>query len=257
MKQHGITPSSAGAAGVKKEAKEAKDPKDPPKSRKKRKLAKVEDDVGDIDEPVKGEVKNEDAVPVKTELVKSKAAATVGVKSEPVKTEYVVAAAVAGLDAPTSTSSPEAGAVGARKNDDDDEVLVVSATRRSDASTPMMDFSDIHRYRQHARAHSHSHSHSHSPMPAMVPGVQSFDYGANMSFPTQTMPTTMTSTMPQASSNPSTYPYGFGPSPWFHPHDAASSIYGGHGHFWQGMSTQEPQHQQHHSGEDHDTAMEG
>ena len=57
----------------------------------------------------------------RAELVKSKAAATVGVKSEPVKTEYVVAAAVAGLDAPTSTSSPEAGAVGARKNDDDDD----------------------------------------------------------------------------------------------------------------------------------------
>ena len=256
MKQHGIA-SSGGVTGVKKEAKEAKDPKDSPtKQRKKRKLAKVEDDVGDIDEPVKGEVKNEDAIPVKTELVKSEAGATVGVKSENVKTEHDVAAAVAGLGTEASTSSPGAGAVGAQNNDDDDdEVLVVSATQKSDSSAPMLGFSDVHRHRQH----THAHSHSHSLMPTTVPGVHSFDYGANMKFPTQTMTamTTMTPTMPQASSNSSSYPYGFGPSPWFHSHDAASSIYGGHGHFWQGISTQEPQHQQNHPGEDHDTAMEG
>jgi hypothetical protein len=79
MKSHGIpTGGAPGSAGVKKEAKE------PAKTRKKRKLAKTEDpeDVGDVDEPVKGEFKTEDAINVKTELVKQEQVKAENVKSE-------------------------------------------------------------------------------------------------------------------------------------------------------------------------------
>ncbi|EMR66650.1 hypothetical protein UCREL1_6370 [Eutypa lata UCREL1] len=160
MKQHGIAPTgnTGGGSGVKKEAKDPS--KEAAKSRKKRKLDKVEDDVGDVDEPIKGEVKNEDATTtaVKSELDKSDAAA--GVKRESVKVEQQSSSSSSGLGlggvpvtaavpaaAPPGTSSSVsssslAGATNSQNNDDDDddEVLIVSATDRPDNNANVLGF---------------------------------------------------------------------------------------------------------------------
>lgn len=264
MKQHGISPSSVGnsGAGVKKETKEPKEPKkEAPKSRKKRKLAEVEEDVGDVDEPVKGEFKAEDPThpvkSVKSESVKAEADA-IDVKSERVKMEhgrgFGVFEAMAGSESSTTLSRDSHN-----NDDDDDEVLVVGETRRS--GTSVSTSSDWHVHENH-----HSLSHSHSPMPTVgtTPGVPlSFDYSsANMGFAMQTTPSMTTLTTPTATpSSPSVaFPYGFGAGPWFHSHDptTASPVYG-HAHFWQGMNAAEPEHEHHHHHlrEDQDAVMEG
>lgn len=280
MKQHGIAPTgnTGGGSGVKKEAKDPA--KEAAKSRKKRKLDKVEDDVGDVDEPIKGEVKHEDATTtaVKSELDKSEAAACV--KRESVKVEQQSSSSGLGLGVvPVSTAVPAAappgtsssvsssslaGATNSQNNDDDDddEVLIVSATDRPDNNANVPGFGSgstnhqnphLHHHHSHAHAHAHAHPHSPMPMPNGIPGIHSFDYGTNMGFPPQTPPPMMS----RATSN--SFPYGFNTSPWFHPHDNTAA----YGHFWQGMSTPEPQHQhqhqhqQQHNGSDHGTGMDG
>ncbi|KAI0378363.1 hypothetical protein F5Y04DRAFT_283877 [Hypomontagnella monticulosa] len=200
MKAHGIT-TSGGVVGVKKETKDSKDSKDGIKRtpNKKRKLATVDEDAGDIDEPVKteikGEVKTEDLMAVKTEQ-ESGVGATAAVPN-----------AAAGNGTPLvgqPSTSPSAGAQ--NNDDDDDEVLVVCATeKRNDANAPVYGGGGHHHH------HSHSHSHSHSPAP-MIPGIHSFDHAANIGFPPQMAPSMrMTST--------DSLPYGFPPAAWMYPHD--------------------------------------
>lgn len=103
MRTHGI----GGLQGTpKKEPKEGSSSSTPSKASrrtKKRKLQEVDDEAGDIDEPIKGEVKSENASNVKTELGPGSLASLPSV-SEP----------------QPSQATP----------DDDDEVLIVSATER-------------------------------------------------------------------------------------------------------------------------------
>ncbi|RYP60312.1 hypothetical protein DL769_008172 [Monosporascus sp. CRB-8-3] len=227
MKQHGISPSGgAGGPAVKKEAKE---PKAPAKARKKRKLERVEEDVGDIDEPIKGEVKNEDAIAVKTEFVNSEA----GVKSEAVKMEGGGSGAIPATQPRTPPSASPTLAVNSQNDDDDDEVLVVSATERTNNTHIPGFVAANHRH------HHYAHAPSHSPTSTVIPGIHSFDHAANTHFPQQMME------RPPMSN---TFPYGFGPSPWFHPQDTATA----YGHFWQGMTSSEQ-----HNGVDHDARRDG
>ncbi|KAI2617346.1 hypothetical protein GGR54DRAFT_640998 [Hypoxylon sp. NC1633] len=201
MKAHGITPPGA-TGGLKKEAK---DSKDGIKSRanKKRKLAAVDEDAGDVDEPVKteikGEVKTEDLINVKAEQ-ENGGGATAAVPSAP-----PVDGVIAPIGQPT-TISPSTNAQ--NEDDDDDEVLVISATEKRDDGSSQV-YGD--------GAHHHLHSHSHSPAP-MIPGIHSFDYAANMGFPQQMNPTRMMSSTRMTASHNS-IPYGFPPSPWMYPHD--------------------------------------
>ncbi|XDG02935.1 hypothetical protein ABKA04_002550 [Annulohypoxylon sp. FPYF3050] len=193
MKAHGI--SNGGSV-----KKETKDSKEGVKTRatpsKKRKLAAVDEDAGDVDEPVKkeikGEVKTEDSIAVKAEQENS-----------------VSAMATAPGATPTNGIAPS-GQVGsspstnAQNDEDDDDVLVICATeKRDDGGVPV-----------YGGGHHHSHSHSHSPAP-MIPGIHSFDYAANIGFPQQfPIPTTTT----RMSSPPNSIPYGYPPSTWIYPH---------------------------------------
>ncbi|KAI1149615.1 hypothetical protein F4825DRAFT_464001 [Nemania diffusa] len=195
MKAHNISPSGA-SNGVKKEAKEPNEMKKP-KARpaKKRKLDEVNEEEGDIDEPVKsegnikGEVKYEDAI---------------------VKPEYRNddPSSATPLHRPSSQSQPASPSANAQ-SDDDDEVLFISATdKRSNQDTLPVCGGD------------HRQSQAHSPMP-VVPGIQSFDYAANMGFPPQLAPAhTSPPTSTMATMNPpSSFPYGFAPATWVFPHD--------------------------------------
>ncbi|KAI1388364.1 uncharacterized protein F4822DRAFT_243737 [Hypoxylon trugodes] len=194
MKAHGITPSG-GLSGLKKEPKDSKDGVKTRTPNKKRKLATVEENAGDIDEPikteVKGEVKTEDSIAVKVEQENVSGA-----------TAAVLATGPGLMDQPTTSSSTNA------QNDDDDEVFVVSATERRDDRNTLA-------YGSSGHHHSHSHSHSHSPAP-MIPGIHSIDYTANLGFPQQ-MPLTAPSTRMPTSHD--TLPYGFPAATWMYPHD--------------------------------------
>ncbi|RYP69942.1 hypothetical protein DL771_005802 [Monosporascus sp. 5C6A] len=228
MKQHGI--SSSGGTGGSTVKKEAKEPKAPAKTRKKRKLEQVEEDVGDIDEPVKGEVKNEDAIAVKTELVKSEA----GVKSESVNMEGGGSATILATRPRTPPSASPTLAVKSQDDDDDDEVLVVSAAERT-GNTNIQGFVAANHNHHH-----HAHAHSHSLAPTVIPGIHSFGHATNMHFPQQMM---------ERPTMSNSFPYGFGPSPWFHPQDTTAA----YGHFWQGNGSSEQQN----NGMDHDTRRDG
>ncbi|KAI0008455.1 hypothetical protein F4779DRAFT_618556 [Xylariaceae sp. FL0662B] len=187
MKAHGIAPGSS--ASVKKESKDTKEPAKSRAPNKKRKLAAVDEDAGDIDEPVKsevkGEVKNEDAITVKAELENS------GVAPAPGTTP---------ANAPTpqpGTATPSSSA----QNDDDDEIFLICATeKRDDGHVPVY-------------GGGHHYSHSHSPTPA-IPGIHSFDYAANMGFPQQMTPAT------RMAPSHNSLPYGFPAGNWMYPHDA-------------------------------------
>lgn len=199
MKAHGIT-TTGGVVGVKKETKDSKDSKDGIKRpvNKKRKFATVDEAAGDIDEPVKteikGEVKTEDLVAVKTEQG-SGGGATAAVP------DAMVGNGTPLVDQPSTSPCTNAQ----NNDDDDDEVLVICATeKRDDAGAPVYSGGSHH--------HHHSHSHSHSPAP-MIPGIHSFDHAANIGFPPQMAPT-----MRMASSHDS-LPYGFPPAAWMYPHD--------------------------------------
>ncbi|KAK6955310.1 hypothetical protein Daesc_002943 [Daldinia eschscholtzii] len=199
MKAHGIG-TAGGAGGVKKESKDSKDGVKTRSPNKKRKLAAIDEDAGDEDEPikteVKGEVKTEDSVTVKAEQENGGGATA-------------IVPGVTSANEVASTGQPNTSLSTSVQNDDeDDEVLVISATeRRDDGGVPV--------YGSGGHHHSHSHSHPHSPAP-IVPGIHSFDYAANMTFPQQM---TMTSpTRMNASHN--SLPYGFPPGTWMFPHDA-------------------------------------
>lgn len=209
MKAHGITLN--GGAGVKKETK---DTKDGVKTRpsKKRKLAAVDEDAGDVDEPVKTEVKGE----VKTEDL-------IGVKAEqenggvaPATIPTCVAPAANGSEpmAQTNNTSPSANAA---NDEDDDDVQLISATERRDDGSSSCDSALVYGHGGSV-GHHHSHSHSHSPAP-MIPGIHSFDYAANMGFPQQMAPTARMTTAPLTAS-PNSLPYGFPPHPWMYTHDS-------------------------------------
>lgn len=212
MKAHGIT--LGGGTGVKKETKDSKEGVKG-RATKKRKLAAVDEDAGDVDEPVKtevkGEVKTEDLIGVKAEQQENGGVATATIPS-------AIPAASNGFEPtaqPTTTSPPTNAA--ANDEDDDDEVQVISATERRDDSggNGASVYGSISGHH-----HSHSHSHSHSPAP-MIPGIHSFDYAANMGYPqtqstTSRMSTTPTATM--ATSN--ALPYGFPAAPWMFHHDS-------------------------------------
>ncbi|KAI0116266.1 hypothetical protein GGR51DRAFT_555284 [Nemania sp. FL0031] len=202
MKAHKITPNAA-ANGVKKEAKDSEDTKKP-KARpaKKRKLEEVNEDEGDIDEPVKaepkikGEVKYEDAV----------------VKPEYRNDDLTSATS---LHRPSSQYHQPAPSSANTQSDDDDEVLFVSAIdRRTSPDAPP------------AYGGDHRQSHMHSPMP-IVNGIQPVDYAANMAFPSQLAappalpapPSTAMATMATMSQS-SSFPYGFTPTAWVFPHDS-------------------------------------
>ncbi|KAI0831565.1 hypothetical protein F5Y06DRAFT_301601 [Hypoxylon sp. FL0890] len=194
MKSHGISTSGS----VKKEKDSKEGVKRAPN--KKRKLAAVDEDAGDVDEPVKtevkGEVKTEDSIAVKAEQ-ENAGGATAAVPSVSPNNEAAPMAATVQPDISPSTN--------AQNDEDDDDVLVISATeKRDDGYAPV--------YGSGGHHHSHSHSHSHSPAP-IIPGIHSFDYAANIGFPPQmTAPTRMAS--------PNSLPYGFPPNAWMYPHDA-------------------------------------
>ncbi|KAI1097116.1 hypothetical protein F4804DRAFT_339528 [Jackrogersella minutella] len=188
MKAHGISPSGS----MKKEPKDTKEGVKTRTPNKKRKLAEVDEEAGDVEEPIKteikGEVKTEESIAVKPE-------------QDNVSGENV---AMPGAT-PVSTGPPMSEPItspstNAQNDEDDDEVLVISATeRRDDGSVPV--YGGI----------GHHHSHSHSPAP-MIPGIHSFDYAANTSFPQQV------ATPARMSSTHSSFPYGFPSNPWMYPH---------------------------------------
>ncbi|KAI1461076.1 hypothetical protein F4805DRAFT_477470 [Annulohypoxylon moriforme] len=195
MKAHGI-----GSVGSLK--KESKDSKEGVKTRttpsKKRKLAAVDEDAGDVDEPIKkeikGEVKTEDSIAVKAEQENGSSAVALASGAVPIN----------GIAPPGQTSSSPSS--NARNDEDDDDVLVICATeKRDDGSVPV-----------YGGGHHHSYSHSHSPAP-MIPGIHSFDYTANIGFPQQIQLPAPTTTM-RMSSPPNPLPYGFPPSTWIYPH---------------------------------------
>ncbi|KAJ8132781.1 hypothetical protein O1611_g841 [Lasiodiplodia mahajangana] len=203
MKAHNI-PTNAAANGVKKEAKDSEETKKP-KARpaKKRKLEEVNEDEGDIDEPVKaeakikGEVKYEDAI---------------------VKPEYRNddPTGATPLHRPSSQYQPAPSSANAQ-SDDDDEVLFVSATdRRTSPDAPP------------AYGGDHRQSHTHSPMPIMN-GIQPVDYAANMTFPSQfaapPAPSPPSAMATMATLSPSnSFPYGYTPTAWVFPHDNHSCL---------------------------------
>ncbi|KAI0856312.1 hypothetical protein F4860DRAFT_518930 [Xylaria cubensis] len=195
MKAHNIAPGAI-ANGVKTEANEAKKPKAKPS--KKRKLEEVNEDEDDIDEPVKsepkvkGEVKNEDAI----------------VKSEHTNNDLLSATP---LHCPSSQSQSASSSTNTPIDDDDDEVLFVSANeKRSIPNTQCHEADD-------------RPSQTHSPLPT-VPGIQSVDYAANMSFPQQ-LAATRPSSLPQLTPTttmltPSnSFSYGYPPTTWVIPHN--------------------------------------
>ncbi|KAI1780536.1 hypothetical protein F4818DRAFT_435739 [Hypoxylon cercidicola] len=195
MKAHGITLN--GGPGVKKETKDTKEGVKGRANSKKRKLAAVDEGAGDIDEPVKtevkGEVKTEDLIGVKAEQENGGGApATIPLATPANGTEPTVQ--------PTTSSSTNAP-----NEEEDDEVQLISATERRDDGSGALVYGGHH--------HSHSHSHSHSPAP-MIPGIHSFDYAANMGFPQQMAPTA------RMTASPNSLPYGFPPNPWMYPHDS-------------------------------------
>ncbi|KAF3070555.1 hypothetical protein GL218_00708 [Daldinia childiae] len=198
MKAHGIG-TAGGTGGVKKESKDSKDGVKTRTPSKKRKLAAVDEDAGDADEPVKtevkGEVKTEDSIAVKAEQENGcgATAAIPGVTST--------------NEAPPTSQPDISPSTNAQNDDDDDEVLVISATERRD------DGSSVPVYG--SGGHHHSYSHPHSPAP-IIPGVHSFDYGANMTFPQQMPMSTTTTRMPSPHNS---LPYGFPSGTWIFPHD--------------------------------------
>ncbi|KAI1210580.1 uncharacterized protein F4807DRAFT_466961 [Annulohypoxylon truncatum] len=193
MKAHGI----GSASSVKKESKDSKEGvKTRATPSKKRKLAAVDEDAGDVDEPVKkeikGEVKTEDSIAVKAEQENGGSATTIALGATSINGIASVGQA---------SSSPSTNA---QNDEDDDEVLVICATeKRDDGNVPV-----------YGGGHHHSHSHSHSPAP-MIPGIHSFDYAANVGFPQQFPTPTATARM---SSPHNSHPYGFPPSTWIYPH---------------------------------------
>ncbi|KAI1381472.1 hypothetical protein F4677DRAFT_440688 [Hypoxylon crocopeplum] len=197
MKAHGIT-TPGGASGLKKEAKDSKDGIKP-RTPKKRKLAEVDENAGDVDEPVKtevkGEVKTEDSIAVKAEQENGGGATAA--------TAVPGAPPVDGA-APVDQSSTSPSANAQNDDDDDDEVFVICATEKRD---------DGGASAYNGSGHHHTHSHSHSPAP-MIPGIHSFDYAANMGFPQQM------STPTRMASSTNSLPYEFTPNPWMYPHDA-------------------------------------
>ncbi|KAI1086159.1 hypothetical protein F5B19DRAFT_480242 [Rostrohypoxylon terebratum] len=198
MKAHGINNSGS----VKKETKDSKEGvKTRATSSKKRKLAAVDEDAGDVDEPVKKEIKGE----VKTEdLIAVKAEQENGVSAMASAPSVTPTNGITPLG--PSSSSPSANA---QNDEDDDDVLVICATeKRDDGGVPV-----------YGGGHHHSHSHSHSPAP-MIPGIHSFDYAANIGFPPQFPTPTTTARM---SSPPNSLPYGYPPSPWIYPHHETHS----------------------------------
>ncbi|KAI0602192.1 hypothetical protein F4775DRAFT_602171 [Biscogniauxia sp. FL1348] len=254
MRAHGIQ-SGGAPGGAKKEpgdskdTKELKDAKESRKGRggtaatKKRKLAKVEDDAGDIDEPVKTEIKGE----VKSEV---KLEDAVTVKPER-SNDDPMTPAVPGFVPPRVNHQMN----GDGDDDDDDEVLVVSATEKRDTQPTTYNNNSNSNCGDNHHHHHHPHPHPlhHSYSLAAVPGMHSFDYAATNIFPhqhqhehqleheqqhsrMQSLPTstlatpttttkkTTTTTPPTATTMMSTsaaYPYGFGPGTWMYsPHDA-------------------------------------
>ncbi|TGJ79451.1 hypothetical protein E0Z10_g9302 [Xylaria hypoxylon] len=194
MKAHNITAGTIN--GIKNETKSADETKKA-KSRatKKRKLEEVNEDEGDIEEPIKmeprikGEVKNEDAI----------------VKPECSNDDTLGAAPLHYL---SSQSEPASSSTNTQ-TDDDDDVLFVSATEKRNVSNTPDYFND------------HHHSQAHSPVPAIT-GIQPVNYAANTSFPQQLAaphmppPTAAMATMSASNS----FSYDFTPTTWVFPHDS-------------------------------------
>lgn len=215
MKAHGIgTGGNSGPTTPKKSpVKKEKGASSEKSSAKKRKLEEVDENAGDEDEPIKGEVKSEikseDTITVKTEHSNGGVAA----RAEP---------------APTTPTQGEM-AQPANQDDDDDEVLVISSTEKPSSDVPVYG--------------SNHHHHHHLSTPAQhIPGIHSFDYAANMGYPLQASPspTMMMPAMSRASSgNP--LPYGFVHPSFhqYHHHDTP-------GFFWQGQTMMTPHSEDHH-----------
>ncbi|KAI0125000.1 hypothetical protein BJ170DRAFT_726708 [Xylariales sp. AK1849] len=192
MKAHGIanSPGPAPKTPVKKD----KGATTPRSSAKKRKLEAVDSDAGDIDEPaIKGEVKSEVKSEVKFE------------KATRMKTEHGNGG-IAAMAPAFSVPQPEPPAPA--NPDDDDEVYVISSNQKRD---------------NNVLVYGGDHHHSHTPAQT-IPGIRSFDYAANLGYPTQAIPMTPTM-MPRAGSG-NHLPYGFPRnSTWVHHHDSS-------GFFW-------------------------
>lgn len=143
---------------------------------KKRKLEEVDDDAGDIDEPIKGEVKHE---------VKSELASTVKAELGP-----------GSLSSLPSVSEPQPSQA---TPDDDDDVLIISATERQPDA-----------YRSE-RAHSQPPA-SHM----VIPGIHTFDCGTDIFSPHQMSTTiTRPSLTRPGHGHPLPYGFPANPT-WYH-----------------------------------------
>lgn len=194
MKAHNIAPN-AGVSGVKKEATDSNEVKKPKaRATKKRKLEEVNEDEGDVDEPVKQEVKVKGEIKYEDAIVKSEH-----------RNDDLPSATLPHYTStqaqPTSSSTIQ--------SDDDDEVLFISANeRRSSPDARAVD--------------DHPQSEPHAPMP-ITPGVQSIDYAANMTFPQSLVAQhAFPPTSVMAPSMPTSY--AATSTAWVYPHDS-------HGYF--------------------------
>lgn len=217
MKAHGVTTSgNSGPTTPKKNPvkKEKSAGSDKPSAAKKRKLKEVDENAGDEDEPIKGEVKSEvkleDAITVKTEHSNG---------------------GVTAMTAPAAPVSVQPDtAPQADHDDDDDEVLVISSNERIISNAPV---------------YSSHHHHHHSSMSAHhIPDIHSFDYASNLGYHLQTAPTAtmMVPAISRASSG-NTSPYGFTHA---HAHAHLAHNHNSPGFYWQGSNMVPPHSEGYH-----------
>jgi hypothetical protein len=216
MKAHGIGSSGTSSAASSPKKATVKKEKEGAASRqtpKKRKLEMVDEDAGDEDEPIKGEVKSEikceDAANVKTEHGNDGVGAT----------------------APSAFAlSTQPDALTQASQADESEVLMISSNEKPSNSIPTYGGDYGH--------HRHLHMSAQHIPAQHVPGVRSFDYAANMGYSLQATPTSSIMMLTRPSSG-TPLPYGFGPSPFVHNHDTS-------GFFLQGSHVIHPQPSHHH-----------
>jgi len=211
LKSHGITPGAV--SGVKREAKDTDDNKKTKRPRaNKRKLEEVNEDEGDVDEPVKSEPK------VKGEVKHEDAKVKIEHANDIAQTTSTIPTSLPNNTSPQSQPASLLCTTGSHDNNDDnddDEVLFVSSNEKPRSPNVLTSVDD------------HFHSHAQLSTTA-TDGTKSVDHAANLGFPQQPdaaslrnlppSPLTMRTTM--TPSNP--YPFGFTPTTWVFPQDSHS-----------------------------------
>lgn len=209
MRTHGIGGLQSTPKKEPKEGGSSSTPSKAGRSTKKRKLEEIDDEAGDIDEPIKGEVKHE----VKSEIA-SHVKAELGLGS--------LASLPSVLEHRASQATPD--------DDDDDDVQIVSATER------------------HPDPYASERAHSHSPASHMaMPGLSTFDYATNMFSPHQMTATMARPSLPRLGHGHPT-PYGFPANPtWYHPQQHHGSTSGYYWPSIAVPSSEGHQHEEHHN----------